>query len=152
MLGSRNQIALTAQQIASCQRAWQVLCGEQARTLIVSEAALFGSRTRFNADKNVVYLGADAFASMFAASANSRMSMLACLAHELAHMERFEAGYVRPYTGQGRLLDEAETSIRASFAPALSSRDRADLVEDAKDRLLDWLAEEQRMRNDENRT
>jgi hypothetical protein len=38
------------------------------------------------------------------------------------------------------LLDEAETSLRASFTSILSPKDREDLVEDARDRLMQWLA------------
>jgi hypothetical protein len=38
------------------------------------------------------------------------------------------------------LLDEAETSPRASFTSILSPKDREDLVEDARDRLIQWLA------------
>ena len=38
------------------------------------------------------------------------------------------------------LLDEAETSLRASFTSILSPKDREDLVEDARDRLIQWLA------------
>jgi hypothetical protein len=38
------------------------------------------------------------------------------------------------------LLDEAETSLRASFTSVLSPKDREDLVEDARDRLIQWLA------------
>jgi hypothetical protein len=38
------------------------------------------------------------------------------------------------------LLDEAETSRRASFTSILSPKDREDLVEDARDRLIQWLA------------
>ena len=38
------------------------------------------------------------------------------------------------------LIDEAETSLDASFHQALGSKDREDLREDARDRLTDWLA------------
>jgi len=68
------------------------------------------------------------------------MSMLACLAHEIAHAERFEIGYDRPFEFPDSLIDEAETSLRASFTRVLIPRDRQDLVEDARDRLIQWLA------------
>jgi len=74
------------------------------------------------------------------------MSMLACLAHELAHVERFEAGYNRPFDAPDRFIDEAEASLRASFTAGLSQRDREDLIEDARDRLIDWLAAQNRGR------
>lgn len=73
------------------------------------------------------------------------MSPLACLAHEFAHFERFQLGYQRPVTAPDNLLDEAETSLRASFLPVLARRDREDLVEDARDRLIDWLAAQQQV-------
>jgi len=68
------------------------------------------------------------------------MSMQACLAHEIAHAERFEVGYNRPIKFPDSLIDEAETSLRASFAPALTAREQEDLIEDARDRLIHWLA------------
>jgi hypothetical protein len=38
------------------------------------------------------------------------------------------------------LIDEAETSLHASFALDLVMIDREDLIEDARDRLIHWLA------------
>src|SRR5499426_2078491 len=70
---------------------------------------------------------------------NARLSTLACLAHELAHAERFQLGYHRPTDLPDVLLDEAETSLRASFTSILRRRNREDLVEDARDRLIQWL-------------
>jgi hypothetical protein len=69
------------------------------------------------------------------------MSVLACLAHELAHVERFEMGFQRPIEFPDSLIDESETSLHASFMPVLSSAEREDLVEDAVDRLYQWLVE-----------
>jgi hypothetical protein len=69
------------------------------------------------------------------------MSVLACLAHELAHAERFELGFQRPNKFPDSLIDESETSLHASFMPVLSSTEREDLVEDAVDRLYQWLVE-----------
>jgi len=37
-------------------------------------------------------------------------------------------------------LDEAETSLRAAFTSILRRKNRQDLVEDARDRLIQWLA------------
>lgn len=142
MLGARNQIGLSARQIDHCMAAWAVLCDASdasPRVLDTSEAMEYGSRTRFLQDRNVVILGADAYPGS-GVSANSRMSMRACLAHELAHVERFEIGYSRPFDPPDSFIDEAETSLRAAFKPVLSPREREDLVEDARDRLIDWLA------------
>ena len=72
--------------------------------------------------------------------ANARLSTLACLAHALAHAERFHLGYRRPTDLPAVLRDEAETSLRASLTSVLSPKDREDLVEDARDRLIQWLA------------
>ncbi len=139
MLGDRNRTGLTPEQISRCEQAWAVLCGDVNRPLDVGDASRYGSRTRFVEERNVVILGADAYPGL-GSGANSRLSMLACLAHELAHVERFEMGYRRPLEHPDRLLDEAETSLHASFSPVLSARDREDLIEDARDRLIDWLA------------
>jgi hypothetical protein len=138
-LGRRNPTGLTERQIEICLLAWTVLCGDEPRTLITDEAYLDGSRTRFGEDRNVTYLGADAFPGN-GPSANSRMSVLACLAHELSHIERFERNYRRPIAMPDVLIDEAETSINASFHIAISPKDREDLIEGARDRLIEWLA------------
>jgi hypothetical protein len=58
----------------------------------------------------------------------------------VAHVERFRLGYRRPLQVPGVLLDEAETSLRASFTSVLRMKDREDLVEDARDRLIQSLA------------
>src|SRR5918999_852662 len=102
LAAGRNQAGLTDRQIA----------------LDVSEARQNFSRTRFNEDQNKVFLGADAFPGE-GVDANSRMSTLACLAHELAHAERFQLGYRRPTELPDVLLDEAETSLRAVFTSVL---------------------------------
>ncbi|MBJ7294908.1 MAG: hypothetical protein JHC73_00930 [Dolichospermum sp.] len=137
-LGQRNRNGLTDRQIEYCIEAWQVLCGDEDRILITDEANINSSRTRFVEDRNVVYLGADAYPGNNS-SANSRMSVLACLAHELSHMQRFDREYRRPLDMPDILIDEAETSLNASFHIALGSKDREDLIEDARDRLIEWL-------------
>jgi hypothetical protein len=139
MLGERNYVGLTDHQIQRCIRVWKELCGKETRPLDVSEASLHGSRTRYDEDRGAVILGADVNAGT-GVSANARMSVRACLAHELAHMLRAELGFNRPFTSPDAYLDEAETSIHASFIEYVSPRDREDLVEDARDRLFDWLA------------
>ncbi|AFW93718.1 hypothetical protein VB638_11955 [Dolichospermum sp. UHCC 0684] len=137
-LGQRNRNGLTDRQIEYCIEAWQVLCGDEDRILITDEANINSSRTRFVEDRNVVDLGADAYPGNNS-SANSRMSVLACLAHELSHMQRFDREYRRPLDMPDILIDEAETSLNASFHIALGSKDREDLIEDARDRLIEWL-------------
>lgn len=130
---------MTDNEITYCVLAWSVLCGEQPRPLILDEARSDYSLTRFVEDTNVVYLGADAYPGE-GFSANARMSVLACLAHELSHADRFASGYRRPLEMPDRLIDEAETSLDASFHLELGSKDREDLREDARDRLTEWLA------------
>jgi hypothetical protein len=139
MLGARNSIGLTASQIESCLAAWEFLCGDNPRPIDVSEATRHWSRTRLDETRGLVILGADAYGGS-GSSANSRMSLLACLAHELAHAVRKEKGFDRPLQPPDSYLDEAETSISASFESVLSRMERHDLVEDARDRLIDWLA------------
>lgn len=139
MLGSRNRTGVSEQKTASCRRAWGVLCGATTRPLDCTSAHVYGSQTRFVHDTGVVVLGSDVYPGV-SQIANSRLSHMAALAHELAHAERAEVPYYRPFTPPGSYIDEAETSLRASFHTVLSARDRADLVEDARDRLVDWIA------------
>ena len=145
ILAGRNQVGLTEHEIARCVEAWEVLCGDRVRELVVEQAREHSSHTRFNEADGKVYLGADVLpgAGYFA---NSRMSYRACLAHELAHAERFESGYQRPCELPDNLIDEAETSLRASFQPTLSLRDREDLIDDARERLNLWFAFQQEAR------
>ena len=139
----RNQAGLTDTQIEYCLEVWAALRADGQVTLDISEASQNFSRTRFNETQNKVFLGADAFPGE-GVDANSRMSTLACLAHELAHAERFQLGYRRPTELSDVLLDEAETSLRAAFTSILRKKNREDLVEDARDRLIQWLASHQR--------
>ncbi len=83
-------------------------------------------------------LGADVYPGN-GVDANSRLSLLTCLAHELAHAQRFHLGFSRPTNEPDLLVDEAETSLHASFIPELADVDRVDLVEDARDRLIRYL-------------
>ena len=140
LAAGRNQTGLTEQQIEYCLEAWTVLGAELPVELDVSEARQNFSRTRFNEGQTKVFLGADAFSGK-GVDADSRMSTVACLAHELAHAERFRLGYRRPTELPDVLLDEAETSLRAVFTSVLGRKDREDLVEDARDRLIQWLAQ-----------
>ena len=132
MLSSRNQTGLSRHQITRCEAAWEDIGGNKCCRLDVSEATNHGSQTRFiespdPSRNNTVYLGADVVPGA-GITARSRMSEMACLAHELAHAERFALGYKR--TEAQKLIDEAETSLRASVMPPLSPRDRQDLLED----------------------
>jgi len=139
LTSGRNKIGLTARQIAYCVEAWAVLSADNPIALNAAEASKHASRTRFNEGQNTVFLGADALPGN-GVDANARLSTLACLAHELAHAERFQLGYRRPTVLPDMLIDEAESSLRASFTSVLGPKDREDLVEDARDRLIQWLA------------
>jgi hypothetical protein len=140
ILAGRNQTALSAREIDYCLEAWEVLCGDKKREIVTSEALNHSSRTRFDEIDRLVYLGADVKPGT-GIEANARMSILACLAHELAHSERFELGFQRSTTLPDNLVDEAETSLHASFHSVLNSKDREDLIEDARDRLNQWFLE-----------
>jgi hypothetical protein len=65
-----------------------------------------------------VFLDADAFPGA-GLDANSRLSTLACLAHVLAHAERFQWDSRRPTEIPDVLMDEAETRWRAAFTSLL---------------------------------
>jgi len=138
LAAGRNQAGLTDKQIEYCLEVWAVLRADRQLALDISEASQNFSRTRFNEAQHTVFLGADAFPGE-GVEANSRRSTLACLAPELAHAERFQLGYRRPTDLPDVLLDEAETSLRAAFTSILRKKNREDLVEDARDRLIQWL-------------
>jgi len=142
ILAGRNQVGLTVQEISRCVEAWEVLCGDKRWELVTDDAHDHSSCTRFNEFDRKVYLGADVKPGV-GIEANARMSFLACLAHELAHAERFRIGFQRPLELPDNLIDEAEASLHASFMPTLSLRDREDLIEDARERLNQWLAHNQ---------
>lgn len=140
ILAGRNQTALSRREIEYCREAWEVLCGEKKRPLVIRDAGKHSFRTRFNELDDSVYIGADVKPGS-GIEANSRMSVLACLAHELAHAERYELGFQRINTLPDGLIDEAEASLHASFHPVLGAKDREDLIEDARDRLNQWFVE-----------
>jgi hypothetical protein len=136
----RNAEALTPEQIAQCRMAWSLVTdGGLAVPLDTTRASADHTLTAYNEADRTVYLGANAFPHESAVTANARLSLLACLAHEYAHAERHSLRYERPKVLPNVLLDEAETSIHASFHPVLRRKDREDLVEDARDRLVKWL-------------
>lgn len=139
MLGDRrNQEPLTDRQIEQCLLGWAEVCHDGSIGFDISEATQRGGRTRFVEVINKVVIGPNAFPGE-ALDANSRMSMLACLAHEFAHAERYNAGFRWPTDLPDVLIDEASASLTATFILALSPKDREDLVEDARDRLIQWL-------------
>jgi len=140
IVAGRNQVGLSQREIEYCLEAWEFLCEGKPREFIVSGAIKHSSRTRFNETDGKVYLGADVKPGV-GIEANARMSLLACLAHELAHAERFDLGFRRPTDLPDVLVDEAETSLHASFMSSLTTKDQADLIEDARDRLNEWFVE-----------
>lgn len=134
---ARNFDPLTDEEVGYARQCWEVL-GGISTALDVSRAKTTGSSTAFDPMTKTVMLGADALPGI-GSDANSRMSMLACLSHELAHAERDAAGIARTTELPMGFLDEAETSIQAATRElVLSRRDRMDLVEDAGDRLQGW--------------
>lgn len=141
----RNIVGLTDDQIEQCKLTYQFLTVGRFKkngkpltiALDTKNAADHGSKTRFLEGKKIVELGADVFPGS-GIDANSRLSYRACLAHEIAHIERFLLGYTRPFDGPDSNLDEAETSIHASFETVLGRQERFDLVEDAELRIQIW--------------
>lgn len=145
----RNKIGLTMRQIEQCQIAWRIICGQETGVeLDISYADKNSSRTRFIEKKCKVMLGADVLPGDNVVDANSRMSLLACLAHEFAHSERYLAGYERPTDSPDFLIDEAETSLHASFITVLKRKDREDLREDAYERLIQYFKIRSRCKNE----
>ena len=120
--------------------AWALVTdGGMAIPLDIERASTDYTSTAYSEDTRTVYLGANVYPHETAATANARLSVLACLAHEYAHAERHSLGYQRPFDLPDMLLDDAETSLRACFHRVLRWKDREDLVEDARDRLVKWL-------------
>lgn len=112
--------------------------------LDVSHAATSGSTTAFLEGQAIVRLGADAYPNPARGlSANANLSLTACLCHELAHAQRYHLGFRRPLDGCEMNLDEAETSIHASYMPFLTPTERHDLIDDARERLEIWKREYQ---------
>ena len=134
---SRNQRGLSESKIVNCQAIWEYLDGSQVCPLLVTEAAEHGSRTRFSQAINAVYLGSDVEPGI-GAEPRVRMSEVSCLAHEMAHAERYRMGIDRTTDQPDVLLDEAETSLYASFVTPLSEKERIDLVEDARTQIAAW--------------
>ena len=149
MLSSRNRTGLTEREIKRCEQIWVLLDGGECCTLITSETGRSGSRTRFSQTTNFVYLGADVMPGS-GIHARSRMSEIACLAHELAHAQRFRMGIDRPIEQPDVFLDEAEASLHASFLLNVGFIDRRNLVEDARFQIAEWqkAAENQEKTNE----
>lgn len=137
----RNLIGLSSRQIEACQLAWELLGGNSTCPLDVSRADIHNSLTHYSEPTQCVALGADVYPGG-GTQARSRLSLLGCLAHELAHAKRHQMGFGRTDALPGKLLDEAETSLHASFELVLSPNDRCVLVEDAHDQVSSWLATE----------
>lgn len=139
MLSSRNQTGLTRRQIEQCEIIWEVLGGNECCSLETSEAFQHNSSTRFSQAKNIVFLGAGVVPGS-AIDTRSAMSEMACLAHELAHAQRFEMGIHRPIPLPDGFLDEAEASLHASFLLPISTTDRRNLIENARVQIAAWQA------------
>ena len=149
----RNIIGLNSTQIKHVTLAWEFLMSVdltshlklktpmQSIVLDISDASVDNSRTTFNEKTNTIKIGADVYPNTNALDANSRMDYLTCLCHEYAHAQRLSMGFDRPTKTPESHLDEAETSIHASFIPCLHKNGRKDLIEDAELRLMAWKRE-----------
>lgn len=139
-LWERNHQGLSERDLMRCCQAWTLLTasiGLEAE-LVTDGATRHYSETVFRESDGRVYLGANVLPGC-GTSAIERLSVLACLAHELAHLERFRRGFRRPLVMPDLLIDEAETSLHASFYDPISKVDRETLVEHAHDLLEKWL-------------
>lgn len=153
----RNRTGLTDRQIEQIVAMWEFItqADENQETyfdgsiiqgldikLDISKAHEDNSTTAFVESTNTVRIGADAYPTKGSSiSANDTMSPLACLCHEYAHAVRFHLGFRRPFRGALMHLDEAETSIHASYEAVLYPSDRIKLIDDASERLAKWREE-----------
>ena len=140
LTGVRNNVGLNEHQINSAITVWEVIGGNTVCELDVRDASEHGTFTRYNERRRCVLLGADAF-PWNASDPRSHMSVTACLAHELAHAQRHRLEFDRPVELPDKQVDEAETSLHASFNSVLYRGDRCDLVRDAVSCLEAWIGE-----------
>lgn len=91
--GFRNVHGLSEREVEQCLHAWQLLTDSEQFyvPLDVTQAHQHGSRTTFREADNIDVQPGDGV------DANSRMSLLACLAHELAHARRYRGGLQSPH-------------------------------------------------------
>ncbi len=153
---ARNQKALTDKQIEDVRTLFNFMVTPDAKDDVgdsfdgdvlsefevkidFSRAKIDGTRTTYADEDNIIYIGTNIYPVMSGPqTANATMSMMACLAHELAHAQRKFLGYRRNSVGRGELIDEAETSLHASFFSYLNPFHREQLVRDATERLEGW--------------
>ena len=130
--GHRNESPLTEDQIVLAQKAArrQDFDGEVFYS-DYSSTAFHGSAEGHGFCFLVV--GTDAYPSLDGKSANERVSVDGCMAHEV--VGHYEA-WLKGTTQSDPVLEEAQASIRASrFGVGLSTEERVVLFEDAMDRL-----------------
>jgi hypothetical protein len=141
LCGPRNFQGLDDAQIERCKVAWAFLSSETMSPvqLDISKAKEFNSSTFYDPILKVVFLGSNVYPGE-GSFANCRLSYFSCLAHEYTHAQRDSQGLAKPYEWPDLLIDEAETSLGASYTIGLGSSDVVDLREDAKDRITTWLA------------
>ncbi len=139
--GSRNKAPLRQGHIKECKDTWAVLGGRRRGVRLVFDKSSKKFRTRYDYTKKVVYVGTDVLPlpSSMCLLPHSQLSILACLAHELAHAERHRMGIDRPFIGVGALIEEAEACLHAAFYPALSEEDRNTLYKCAQHILSEVL-------------
>ena len=139
-LWERNHLGLSEREVEHCRLAWTVLTSTVGLEveLEVTASTRHYSETVFRESDGKVHLGANVLPGA-GTSAIERLSVLACLAHEMAHVDRFQHGFRRPCVLPDLLVDEAETSLHASFYTPIGRKDREDLVEHARDLLIKWL-------------
>jgi len=140
ILAAETKLGCLRESLSIVKRLGGSCVADKEIELVIANASRHSSRTHFDEVAGRVYLGADVKPGT-GIEANARMSILACLAHELAHADRSKSGFFRPIELPDCLIDEAETSLHASFNPLLNPKDREDLIEDARDRLIQWFAE-----------
>ena len=128
--GRRNELPLTAEQIASAEQMIraQGYDGEVAYSDSVPTGFI-----GFPDGTTLMVIGTDAFPSQMPKNANEALPMNAAMAHEIVgHYEAWLRGTVL----MDRILDEVQASVRAArFAVGLAEEERNALMQDAFFRL-----------------
>ncbi|MDR2869451.1 MAG: hypothetical protein LBV04_03280 [Deferribacteraceae bacterium] len=132
----RNTQALSQAQIDYCETVWDVLKeGHDFIRLDCTRASQPASLTSYKPDDKTIYVGANVFPAINTTDPHASLSVLACLAHELAHAERDKLCIRRNMQGIEYYIEEVEACLHASCYLVLNDYDRQQLYLCASDIL-----------------
>ena len=132
--GHRNEIPLTTEQISKAEEAAKRQGYDGDIYYSDYSNTSFHGSTESEEPFHYLVIGTDAYPSSGPhRSANDRISLDGCMAHEVkGHYETWKRGTIQPV----EVLDEAQASIRASkYGIGLSQKEREMLYQDAIERL-----------------